>query len=174
VSRNRTQQRYAPGTQVWIPTPGVKGVVTQVDDTPSTAGEYLHTIRTPHGDRREFGINLDLIPEPIGQAPKRARVTQHIHMHGPNARVNTNSTDNSVNVATVSNDQVFVKIRDAAGAIKNKSERAEILAKLGQLQEVRGSAGFLNAYQQFISSVADYMTIFGPFIPALTAMLSGR
>jgi len=32
----------------------------------------------------------------------------------------------------------------------------------------------VSAYQSFIGSVADYMTIFSPFIPALTLMLSGK
>jgi hypothetical protein len=71
-------------------------------------------------------------------------------------------------------DRLFVQLREAAGSVDDESERAEILAKLDQLQRNQGSAGFLDAYQKFIASVADYMTIFGPLIPALTQLLSGR
>ena len=105
-------------------------------------------------------------------AQRMEDLTQHIHILGPNARVNTNSTDNSVNVVTA--DQLFVEMREAAGAIESKSERAAILVKLGQLQQAQGPGGFLAAYQKFITAVADHMTIFAPFLPALTQMLSGR
>ena len=92
-----------------------------------------------------------------------AKLTQNIHMHGPNARINVNSTDNSTNIASVS-----------SNTIPDESQRAQIIAQLDDLERAKESGGFLLAYQSFIASVADYMTIFGPFIPALTLMLSGR
>jgi hypothetical protein len=101
-------------------------------------------------------------------------VTQNIHLHGHNPRINVNSTDNSVNIASVSSDQLFMQLRETARSIGTESERAEILSKLDRLQETQGSSGFLQAYQNFIASVANYMTIFGPFIPALTQMISSR
>lgn len=101
-------------------------------------------------------------------------VTQNIHMHGPNARINVNSTDNSTNIASVSNEQLFGHLRETANAIGDESQRTQILARLDDLERAKESGGFLSAYQSFIASVADYMTIFSPFIPALTAMLSGK
>jgi len=102
-----------------------------------------------------------------------ATVTQNFHLHGPNSRINMNSTDNSVNVGSVSNEKTFVQMREAAQSISDESERATIVSRLDALESAKGTTGFLPAYQSFISSVADYMTIFGPFIPALTQMLSG-
>ena len=102
-----------------------------------------------------------------------ASVTHNIHFHGHNPRINVNSTDNSVNIASVSNDNTFVQMREACKSISDESERVKILSRLDDLENARGSSGFLPAYQSFISSVADYMSIFGPFIPALTQMLSG-
>jgi hypothetical protein len=101
-------------------------------------------------------------------------VTQNIHMHGPNARINVNSTDNSTNIASVSNEQLFVRLRETAKTIADESQRAQILARLDDLERAKESGGFVSAYQSFIGSVADYMTIFSPFIPALTLMLSGK
>ncbi|MGB2677264.1 MAG: hypothetical protein WAN12_09295 [Candidatus Acidiferrum sp.] len=100
-------------------------------------------------------------------------MTQNIHLHGHNPRINLNSTDNSVNIASVSNDKTFVQMREAAQSISDELERAKIISRLDDLESARGSTGFLAAYQSFIGSVADYMTIFGTFIPALTQMLSG-
>ena len=102
-----------------------------------------------------------------------ATVTQTFNLHGPNSRINMNSTDNSVNAASVSNEKTFVQIREAAQSILNEAERSTIISRLDALESAKGTTGFLPAYQSFISSVADYMTIFGPFILALTQMLSG-
>lgn len=100
-------------------------------------------------------------------------MTQNFYIHWYNSRVNLNSTDNSLNITSVSGDQLFVQLREAARTIGNESERAMIIVRLDDLERARGSSGFLQAYQGFIASVADYMTIFGPFIPALTQMISG-
>jgi hypothetical protein len=101
-------------------------------------------------------------------------LTHNIHMHGPNARINVNSTDNSTNIASVSNEQLFVRLRETANTIVDESHRAQILARLDDLEYAKEPNGFVSAYQGFIASVADYMTIFSPFIPALTLMLSGK
>lgn len=103
-----------------------------------------------------------------------ATVTQNFHLHGPNSRVNMNSTDNSVNVTSLSNDKTFVQLREAAQSISDESERTKIISRLDDLETSRGTTGFLSAYQSFIGTVADHMTVFGPFIPVLTQMLSGR
>src|SRR5229473_4980338 len=102
------------------------------------------------------------------------KLTQNIHMHGPNARINVNSTDNSTNVASVSSEQLFVRLRETASTIPDESQRTQILARLDDLERAKESGGFVSAYQSFIGAVADYMTIFSPFIPALTLMLSGK
>ncbi len=74
----------------------------------------------------------------------------------------------------MSNEQLFIRLRETANTIADESQRAQILARLDDLQHAKESGGFVSAYQSFIGSVADYMTIFSPFIPALTLMLSGR
>jgi hypothetical protein len=112
----------------------------------------------------------------VSKAPATGgtNVTQNIHMSGPNARINVNSTDNSTNIASVSNEQLFVRLRETAKTIADESQRVQILARLDDLERAKESGGFVSAYQSFIGSVADYMTIFSPFIPALTLMLSGK
>jgi len=103
-----------------------------------------------------------------------ANVTQHFYIHGHNPRVNVSSTDSSVNITTVSSDQLFVQLREATHSIVNEAEREKLLIRLDELEKTQGSSGFSAAYQSFIASAANYMTIFGPFIPALTQMLSGN
>jgi hypothetical protein len=61
-SRPSAEQRFAVGAEVLVKTPGITGVVTQLDDEPTVFGEYWHTVRTEHGERRQPGWNLELIP----------------------------------------------------------------------------------------------------------------
>ena len=61
--------------------PGVNGVITQLDDEPTSLGEYWHTIHTEHGERREPGCNLELIPTPIGM--KEAEDAAQFKYGGP-------------------------------------------------------------------------------------------
>ncbi len=172
----RAKKRYAVGANVLVTIPGVKGVVTQLDDEPSVLGEYLHTIRTERGERRELGCSLELIPKPVSDAEPdwSKQVAQNIHFHGDNSRLNVHSSDNSTNVVSVSKEQVFVQMQDTARAIPDENERNEIVARLKELEKARGSEGFLPAYKSFIASAADHMTLFGPFLPMLTQMLTGN
>jgi hypothetical protein len=102
----------------------------------------------------------------------RGATVTNFNLHGPNSRINMNSTDNSVNVASVSNDKMFLQMREAAQSISDESERAKILSRLDDLESTRGTSGFLPAYQTFMSVIADHVTVFAPFIPALAQMLS--
>jgi hypothetical protein len=119
-------------------------------------------------DEIESGNNVDS-PQLIG-----ATVTQTFHLHGPNSRVNMNSTDNSLNVASVSNDKTFVQMREAAQSIRDDLERDKILSHIAELESTKGSKGFLSAYQTFMGVIADHMTVFAPFLPVLAQMLSGH
>src|ERR1700674_1892978 len=168
------KNRFAVGANVLITIPGVKGVVTQLDDEPTVLWEYWHTIRTERGERREPGCSLELIPRPISDAEPDwgTKLAHNIHLHGDNARLNVNSTDNSTNIASVTNDQLFVQMQEKARSITDETERNEIVARLDELQKARGSGGFLQAYQNFMVSAANHMTVFAPFLPILAQMLS--
>jgi hypothetical protein len=150
---------------VW---PGINGVVTQLDDAPTVLAEYWHTIRTECGERREPGSNLELIPMPQTDERKDV-VAQNIHFDGDNSRFNVNGTDNSVNV--VSQD-VFTQLRETTASIADQAARTDILARIEDLEKAKGSGSFLQAYQNFMASVAAHVTVFAPFLPVLAKMLS--
>ncbi len=169
------KKRFGVDARVRVKRPGVNGLVTQFDDKPTVLGEYWHTIQTEHGERREPGCNLELVPRPMTNSEAGAtKLTQNIHLHGNNPRINVNSTDNSTNIASVSNDSLFVQMHEKARSITDEAERKDILARLDQLQEARGSGGFLQAYQNFMASAANHMTVFAPFLPVLAQMLSSK
>ena len=59
------KKRFAAGAEVRVIMPGMNGVVTHMDDATSVMGEYWHVVRTEHGERREPGSNLELLPKPL-------------------------------------------------------------------------------------------------------------
>jgi len=71
----KTRQRFAVGANVRVIRPVENGVVTQLDASPSVMGEYMHTIQTQHGSRREPGSNIELIPTPQTNAGERTQNT---------------------------------------------------------------------------------------------------
>jgi hypothetical protein len=91
---------------------------------------------------------------------------------GANARVNVGSNDHSVNSA---NDcSVFRDIETAAHAIDDRQIRAAILSANRDMEKASSGPAFVGAYQKFIGLLADHLGVFGPMIPALTALLAGR
>lgn len=61
----RERQRFTVGAKVWVKNPGVHGVVTLCGEKPAALGEYWHTTETEHGERKEPGCNLELVPIPM-------------------------------------------------------------------------------------------------------------
>jgi hypothetical protein len=104
--------------------------------------------------------------------PATQHVTNIYNLQGDHARVNVQSTDHSVNVSAISEQQVFSGIRQALSeGVLDDHERGDILNKLGALEKALHTRDFVSRYQAFINAVACHMTIILPFIPALTQML---
>ena len=106
------------------------------------------------------------------QAEAARNVTNVYHISGHNVRFNTNSHDNSVNIVSVSHEEVFAALKkEVIEKIQDGEERQDILQKLDALQRVHGTKSFGDRYTEFISAAANHMTVIGPFIPALTELL---
>lgn len=85
-------------------------------------------------------------------------------------RVNINSTDNSTNYHITANDiAIMEKLRSLAKGLDNETE---IISAVNNMQESVGTKSFAEKYNNFIQSAANHMTLFAPFIPALTQLLT--
>ena len=85
-------------------------------------------------------------------------------------KVNIHSTDNSTTYQISANDlSVLETIRTLAQGLDNS---AEIIAAVDQMQDNVGKKSFAEKYNNFIQSIANHMTIFAPFIPALSSLLT--
>jgi hypothetical protein len=96
----------------------------------------------------------------------------NVQVIGPNARFNYQSNDSSTNTSLTDSGGVFHDIRLALEqAISDQQESQNVQSLLDELQKAQGTSSFNSKYRQFISSVADHITIVAPFIPRLTELL---
>lgn len=94
---------------------------------------------------------------------------------GPNARVNINSHDHSTNTVTFEPAPVFADLRQSVlEAVAEEGERAKLLAGIEAMEDGHRTHAFVNRYKDFIALAANHMTIVAPFLPALSALLSGH
>jgi hypothetical protein len=99
-------------------------------------------------------------------AQKESLVNQTLNVHGPNARVNIGSTDNSTNV--VNQGIPFSELRKAIEAnVADGVERTAILERLADLETATNRESGTKKYQEFISTAANHMALIGPYLPAL-------
>lgn len=94
------------------------------------------------------------------------------NVSGSNTRVNINSTDSSVNVINTESLQIFNDLRELLPKIENEKERNEISKSIDSMEQSVGGNSFMTCYQDFMSIVANHMTVFAPLMPALSALLS--
>ena len=86
-----------------------------------------------------------------------------------NAKVLVSSVDNSINIS-FANDKIFDDLMREADSIPNNQD---IVTAISQMKEsVNDKKTFAEKYNNFIQSAAAHMTVFAPFIPALTKLLS--
>jgi len=99
-------------------------------------------------------------------AQEEPQVNHVFNVHGPNARVNIDSTDNSTNV--VHQGMPFSELRKAIeSGVSDGVERAAILQRLSDLEAATDRESGAGRYQAFIAAAADHMTLIGPYLPAL-------
>ena len=94
------------------------------------------------------------------------------HVSGPNSRVNVNSHDQSHN--TVIADNAFVELKTKIKSdVSDAEEQSCLLAAIEKMQNhLDDRTAFAAAYQKFIASAANHMTLIAPFLPAITNLLS--
>lgn len=98
------------------------------------------------------------------------------NISGSNARVNINSTDSSVNIASEVASELFGQM---IAAIKTKAADDAALsmieASIEEMKTEYGTPNFLQCYTSFMSVLADHMQVFGPivapFLPALAKLI---
>jgi hypothetical protein len=98
--------------------------------------------------------------------------TTIIHQTGDNPKVNINSNDRSITIINKVDLGQFEEIKKVIiDQIADESKRVKCLDSLTDLKESVGKESYGKKYQKFIATVADHMTVIGPFIPFLTKFI---
>ena len=148
-----------------------KETVTEVDRggglfTPVQFAEYVNN------ECKVSRSSVVTIAERQRLRPNKPGATSTIYQVSGYARVNVNSTDNSVNVITLSQDQIFAKLRhEITTHVQAGPEQEEILQRLSALEAAQNSHSFAERYVDLISVAANHMTLLAPFLPALADMV---
>src|SRR5712692_1150410 len=102
---------------------GIGGSTLYVRLLEQNVGMYQNVVKTQLERRR-------LMKKP------EASITNIYHVHGHNARWVTNGSDHSVNVVTLSSEQIFADLHQQIESnLPEGSERNDILEKLAALKE---------------------------------------
>jgi hypothetical protein len=141
---NKAPKQFAVGTKVRVRNPGVDGIVIEMGTERGALSEYWHKINTPHGERREPGCNLELIPEPITYSSKPSGHTtnyiQHVTQSGTGSSV-SQLGDTHTNILQIGDmsglKQELARIR---AALKAQPESLEVDEVLGSLASAERAA----------------------------------
>lgn len=89
---------------------------------------------------------------------------------GTAEKININSTDNSITYNITNDDEALMEtLKMISKDLENKDD---IIQSIDEMKNSIGKKSFANKYNAFIQNVANHMTIFAPFIPALTQLLT--
>lgn len=110
------------------------------------------------------------LSDAVPSTPQPAVYT--LNLHGSNARAYVNSHDASLNVVGATSDELFAAIRRALddGTIES-TVKSNIVEQLSALESAQGTPSFTQRYVQFVGTIADHLTLLGPFLPRLAQLL---
>ena len=105
----------------------------------------LDIVRRHFGD---LGCSREIMPRPWTDSEPEwsTKLAQNVHFRGGNFRLNASGTDNSTNVVSVSNEQLFVHLQEKARSITDVAERNDTVTRLDKLQKAQGSGGILQRF----------------------------
>ena len=113
--------------------------------------------------------DLKIEKQTAHKTTKKATTINQFHITNAE-KVNIQSTDNSITYNITANDvSLMDTLRKLADDLEN---RDEVILNIDSMQDNIGKKSFAEKYNAFIQSIANHMTIFAPFIPALSAFLT--
>ncbi|WP_170789696.1 hypothetical protein [Ruegeria lacuscaerulensis] len=95
------------------------------------------------------------------------------NFHGPNSRVNIDSTDNSVNVYHQNiQTQIYNDLRERLSDLDADATTIEaIRTSIDEMESAHGTPSFKDKYTSFMSTASDHVGVFGPLLATLAGFL---
>ena len=125
-----------------------------------------------HGGIPDF-YSIEYVREGTQKHPSQPPAVNVHVTESPQARVNLNSADHSINVINSQAEKVFSEIRELLGkTVTDSDELDELLERVEDMESSLGSSNFTKSYSDFIAAAAAHITILAPVLPALTGLLN--
>lgn len=105
-----------------------------------------------------------------------ATSTQRVHISGSqfhNSQIGI-GTDVTQSVAATPEARVYVELRKAIEQVESADDRARMLGGIDAMKSARTKPELASRYAEFVTMAANYITIISPFLPALSALLTGN
>ncbi|WP_158819700.1 hypothetical protein [Granulicella sp. S156] len=98
-------------------------------------------------------------------------VTNIYNVNGPNARFNSQSVDQSHNVVSVGEGELFQKLKEAIQAAQpDTTDREQLLSAVDEMSAHAGKSTFAEKFQNFMALASSCVTVITPFLPALATL----
>ena len=99
-------------------------------------------------------------------------ITVHIS-DSPQSHVNIDSEDHSISISYGNAGSLFDEIRDLLReTVEDSTELESLLEKVDAMEGSKEAGGFKQAYDDFIASAANHITVLLPILPALSSLLA--
>jgi hypothetical protein len=106
------------------------------------------------------------------QEERHVKHTTVYNVTGANSRVNVGSVDASTNIVNTNVNQLFASMREALdSAPMTATDRTELRRRIEELEPSTGTVSFAQKYANFMQLAANHVTVFQPFLPALSQLL---
>ena len=167
----------------------VKKIITQEVNVPIERGDSIER-ELPNGRTERFIVinahyrtgHAGMIPdfyeityEREGARPHQSKpqpITVHIS-DSPQSHVNIDSEDHSISISYGNAGSLFDEIRDLLrAAVGDSTELESLLEKVDAMESSQEAGGFKQAYDDFIASSANHITVLLPILPALSSLLA--
>jgi len=119
---------------------------------------------------REGHYEVKVKKESVISEEKYKSTTNVYHASGSNSRIVINSTDNSKNYYS-DTDLLFNEIRLVLDGIIEEKTKEKSLQLLEELNRSKHTPSYSQNYKDFISLMANHITLIAPFIPALFQLI---
>lgn len=118
-----------------------------------------------------FGDSMSLYEAKVKRENtiKESQYESYILNFSGNARLNINSTDNSIN--SIGCTDLFEILRQELQEIKDEVVKSQAIKMVDDLEKAQGKPTFANLYMKFMGIIADHVTLAIPVIQALTGLL---
>jgi hypothetical protein len=120
----------------------------------------------PHFQMKVRKVTDGVVPSLHGTS-----VTNIYNVHGPNARFNSQSVDQSHNVVSVGEGELFQKLKEAIQATSAvATEREQLVLAVDEMSAHAGKSTFAEKFQNFMALASNCVTVITPFLPALATL----